>query len=261
MISFAGYCIPLQRRYFLYITIMKIITWNCNMAFRKKASLVLVHRPDILIVQECEHPSKINFGAHLIQPTGSLWLGSNQNKGLGVFTFGGFACKIHISHNPELKLIAPVKISNGQLSLMLYAIWAHNPEDKEGQYITQVWKALRHYDKKITKKQTILAGDFNSNTIWDKPRREGNHSTVVSLLASKKIASVYHKYFSQTQGKESHPTFYLYKNRNKPYHLDYCFVSSDLMSSLSSVEVGDFDSWVKYSDHVPLILDFDIHGL
>ena len=29
---------------------MKIITWNCNMAFRKKAALILKHKPDILIV-------------------------------------------------------------------------------------------------------------------------------------------------------------------------------------------------------------------
>jgi hypothetical protein len=40
---------------------MKIITWNCNMAFRKKADLILAHKPDILIVPECEHPDKLNL--------------------------------------------------------------------------------------------------------------------------------------------------------------------------------------------------------
>jgi exonuclease III len=35
---------------------MKIITWNCNMAFRKKADWILQYEPDILIIPECEHP-------------------------------------------------------------------------------------------------------------------------------------------------------------------------------------------------------------
>lgn len=235
---------------------LKIVTWNCNMAFRKKAAEILEHRPDILVVQECEHPEKLNFPSHPVQPTGFLWLGENKNKGLGIFCYGGFTCKIHKSHNPALKLIVPVKISKGTAKMMLYAIWAHNPGDKEGQYITQVWKALRHYDKFITKTNTILTGDFNSNTIWDKPRREGNHSTVVKQLESRNISSVYHKYFTQAQGREAHPTFYLYRNRNKPYHMDYCFVSADLMKKLSCVEIGDFDRWTKYSDHVPLIVTF-----
>jgi exodeoxyribonuclease III len=230
------------------------------MAFRKKAGAILGYKPDILIVQECEHPEKINFKDHPVQPTSSLWLGSNKHKGLGIFSYAGFVCKIHRSHNPDLKLVAPVKISNGPFSMMLYAIWAHNPGDSDGHYITQVWKALKHYDKIITKKRTILTGDFNSNTIWDKPRREGNHSTVVSRLESKGICSVYHEYFTQTQGKEAHPTFYLYKYRNKPYHLDYCFVSGDLMKQLSSVEIGDFDTWIKHSDHVPLMVTFDMQN-
>jgi exodeoxyribonuclease III len=237
---------------------MKIISWNCNMAFRKKAVMILEHKPDILIIQECEHPSKINFDTHPVRPTGVLWLGSNKNKGLGIFCYGGLTCKMHRGHNAELKLIAPVKISNGMTRIMLYAIWANNPGDSEGQYITQVWKALKHYDKNISKKQTILVGDFNSNTIWDKPRREGNHSTVVKQLEKKGICSVYHHYFEQVQGKEAHPTFYLYKKRSKPYHLDYCFVSADLMNRLSAVEIGDFDIWAKHSDHVPLIATFDI---
>ncbi|HQD10259.1 MAG TPA: hypothetical protein PLQ65_11385, partial [Flavihumibacter sp.] len=48
---------------------MKIITWNCNMAFRKKADLMLAQQPDILVVPECEHPDKHVFGGKAVATT------------------------------------------------------------------------------------------------------------------------------------------------------------------------------------------------
>jgi hypothetical protein len=33
-------------------TMMRLITWNCNMAFRKKAHVILKHKPHILVVPE-----------------------------------------------------------------------------------------------------------------------------------------------------------------------------------------------------------------
>jgi len=239
-----------------FATGMRIITWNCNMAFRKKAGHILRYKPDILIVQECEHPDKLRFDCSIPQPTDVLWFGNNRNKGLGIFSYSDFSLKLHRSHNEALQLIVPLRISRGSFQFILYAIWAHNPGDPDGQYITQVWKALKHYNRYISKKNTILMGDFNSNTIWDKPRREGNHSTVVERLMAKNIFSAYHTHFSSEQGKEADATFYLYKNKEKPYHLDYCFASMDFIERLANVEIGDFESWRKYSDHVPVMVTF-----
>ena len=240
---------------------MKIITWNCNMAFRKKAALILQHTPDIAVIQECEHPGKLRFTNGEPQPTDMLWFGENSNKGLGIFSYSAFRLQQHKTYNPALKIIAPVKVFDNNSSFMLYAVWANNPADKDGQYVTQVWKALDHYKRIIRKQQTILAGDFNSNTIWDKPRRQGNHSTVVQQLEKKGIRSVYHHHFSQQQGKEAHPTFYLYKNKLKPYHLDYCFASADFIKNLHTVEVGEHRFWSKYSDHMPVITTFNTAGI
>jgi len=41
---------------------MKIITWNCQGAFRRKVGNILAFLPDILVFQECEHPNKLLFG-------------------------------------------------------------------------------------------------------------------------------------------------------------------------------------------------------
>ncbi|BBE18181.1 hypothetical protein AQPE_2341 [Aquipluma nitroreducens] len=35
--------------------------------------------------------------------------------------------------------------------------------------------------------------------------------------------------------------------------------SQDLIDKLKSVEVGEYDFWIKHSDHVPLIVNFDLN--
>lgn len=226
------------------------------MAFRKKADLILKYKPDIVIIPECEHPDKLLFKNDVPKPTDVLWFGKNQNKGLGIFSYSDFRFKILDVHNESFRMIVPVAVSNEHFNFNLFAIWANNPEDPDGQYVTQIWKAINHYENILTDKKTILTGDFNSNTIWDRPKRAGNHSTVVKLLEEKGIFSAYHQHFKQTQGTEEHPTLYLYRHRDKPYHIDYCFASADIIRHLKSVEIGDYDFWYKFSDHVPVITTF-----
>ena len=226
------------------------------MAFRKKAHLILAYKPDILVVQECEHPDKLKFNAGTLQPKQMIWLGTNQNKGLGIFSYGAFTCKLQAAYNPAYKMIVPVTVKGLHYNLNLYGIWANNPEDPDGQYVEQVWKAIHYYNKQLKRKNSILAGDFNSNTIWDRKSRAGNHSAVVKRLEEKGIHSAYHRHHKQAQGKETHPTFYLYRHVNKPYHLDYCFVSENLANNIQSVEIGDHAFWSKYSDHVPVMVTF-----
>ncbi|PWU01315.1 MAG: exonuclease [Bacteroidetes bacterium] len=238
---------------------MRIITWNCNMAFRKKALSILDYNPDIVVVPECEHPDKLIFEEKVPRPNDCVWFGKNQNKGLAILSYSDFKFKVMRGHDENLRMIVPLTVKNDQLQFNLLAIWANNPGDKDGQYITQVWKAIHKYNRLLSRPQTILIGDFNSNKIWDRPRRVGNHTHVVDHLMKKKIQSLYHLHFNQNQGEEMHPTFYLYKQKEKPYHLDYCFASSDLANRLSGIEVGTYDQWIKYSDHVPMIFTFDLN--
>ncbi|HWR32915.1 MAG TPA: endonuclease/exonuclease/phosphatase family protein [Chitinophagaceae bacterium] len=236
---------------------MKIITWNCNMAFRKKAEFILKYKPDIAIIPECEHPDKLKFKPGAILPTDIFWQGTNLNKGLGVFSYSYYKFQLPDVYNSDFRTILPLLVTGGKVDLVLFAVWANNPEDPSYQYIGQVWKAINFYTQLLRRKKIIIAGDFNSNTIWDKPRREGNHSTVVEFLERKKIYSTYHKFFNQTQGKEEHNTLFMYRHKNKPYHVDYCFASADLISKLSNVEIGNHIDWCKHSDHTPLTITFN----
>ena len=212
------------------------------------------YQPDLLIIPECEHSDKIAFPE---QPVSVIWYGDNPHKGLGVFSFGDYKLELLVNHQPSFKTILPLTLSNGRINFTLFAIWANNPQDKGNQYIGQIWKAIHHYENLIKSERTLLAGDFNSNSVWDKPRRVGNHTDLVKKLGTKQIKSVYHHYFDQAHGSEQHPTFNLYKNADKPYHLDYCFVSADMMTKFVGIQIGLFEEWRKYSDHLPLIIDFN----
>jgi exodeoxyribonuclease III len=236
---------------------MRIIAWNCQGAFRKKAEFILASLPDILIVAECEHPDKLKFKSGIPSPTDRIWCGNNSNKGLAVFSYNNFKLKLIDLHNPNFKTILPISVKGGRIDFTLFAIWANNPKDPDGRYITQIWKALECYKTILKRKPIILAGDFNSNAIWDRPSRKDNHVMLVEHLERINIHSVYHSHYQQMHGKEEHPTFFLHRNRSKPYHLDYCFASAQLMDKSNSVEIGTYDNWRTLSDHAPVTVVFD----
>lgn len=58
------------------------------------------------------------------------------------------------------------------------------------------------------------------------------------------------------QGKEEHPTLYMYRHKDKAYHIDYCFTSKKFIDKLENVEIGTHEQWTKYSDHNPVIVTF-----
>ena len=92
------------------------------MAFRKKAGFILAHKPDILIVPECEHPDKLKFSDDTPQPTAMLWFGTNKNKGLGIFSYSNLRLKKIRTHNPDLKMIIPIAVTGGNYDFTLYAV-------------------------------------------------------------------------------------------------------------------------------------------
>lgn len=237
---------------------MKLIAWNCQGAFRKKVGEILKARPDLLVISECEHIDKLVFAKEKERPKSVVWMGDNTHKGLGVFSYSNFKLEVHAAYNPAFKIVIPILVTDGSIDFTLLAIWANNRDDPDGQYVEQIWKAIHYYNDLLESQNVILAGDFNSNTIWDRPRRVGNHSAVVSRLAGKNIHSIYHKHFVQEQGKEKHATFYLHRDQSKPYHLDYCFASDELCNKVKKMEVGTYRKWIKHSDHTPLIVEFEV---
>lgn len=218
------------------------------MKFRGKIHLIESLLPDIAIIQECEHISKITAGA-----SESIWVGDNEHKGLGIFTYTNKPIQIAEWYNPDFKYIVPLCYDG----ILLLAVWACNPKLSRYGYIEMLYQALLHYNDMIMNfDKIVIIGDFNSNAIWDnKHNKYGSHSAMVSFLAKHDVESVYHKLSNKCHGNENLPTFYLHRNQEKPYHIDYCFLSTELFSDHTKFEVGKTEEWIIYSDHVPIIVE------
>ena len=132
------------------------------MAFRKKADFILTHKPDILIIQECEHPDKLLFPIDTPKPSDTLWFGKNQHKGLAIFSYSNFRFKVLDVHNEDFKMIIPIAVTGGRFDFNLFAIWAFNPNERDGKYITQIWKAINYYENLISNQLTLLIGDLST---------------------------------------------------------------------------------------------------
>ena len=46
----------------------------------------------------------------------------------------------------------------------------------------------------------------------------------------------------------------MHRKLDRPYHIDYAFASADLFQ-LSAISVGKAEEWLKFSDHMPVVLD------
>ena len=230
---------------------MKIVTWNCNGAFRRKFAALDGFDVDILIIQECENPAESKDVSYLTWAKNYLWIGKNKNKGLGVFAKTEIKLTkldwSNVYENHEINYFLPCLVNE---NLQLVATWAHHNNSPTFGYIGQVWKYLELNLEKFD--TTIFAGDFNSNKIWDKWDRWWNHSDVVKKLESIEMLSLYHDYYNEEQGKETHSTFFLQRNLEKKYHIDYIYLSKSLLSQISSFEIGNLTQWLFLSDHVPL---------
>jgi len=233
---------------------VKLVSWNCNMALRKKWSKLVELDADIYVIQECAQGD-----IQAIEASSGMqcfWMGANKHKGLGLLVRKPF--KAEAFEDTGLTWIGSVGIS-GPETFRLYPVWTGiSKQDRSLRYIRQIHLLINRLEQGNVSGSTVIIGDFNSNTIWDKEHGDRSHSRAVERLMALGISSSYHLNASVEQGSENKiaPTIYFRKNRAKPYHIDYCFASQDLQERLVSVEFGRHDDWISNSDHMPLSVVF-----
>lgn len=227
------------------------------MALRNKVSAITELSPDILVVPESEHPEKINFQGADLNSVHSVWIGENPNKGLGIYGFNDVHLELDNSYTEQFRYIAPINVTYRDSKFSMLAVWAMPcNEPREQRYIGQVYYALECY-KDFIGEDSIIVGDFNWNLNFDTGKKKANFSSVIGKLFKREIASTYHSKNNQAFGKESQNTFFMYRKEEKQYHIDYCFHGNYWKSRLNSVEIGQYEDWKEYSDHVPLVVMYE----
>ena len=234
------------------------------MALDRKFDALLDTRPDIAVVCECAQPKR--FHARTRREWlehAPIWIGQNPDKGLAVFAFNGYRAHLSKPFYRTLHYIAPVRIS-GPVECNVLAVWAQNTargaprKNQPGPFQT----ALDRYRTFLGERPSVVAGDLNNNTIWDKPGWRINHTSSVQMLEALGLVSAYHSIRCEPHGRETTPTLY-WRDRTKngpTYHIDYVFIPNRWIDRVKSLRVGTFEDWCGsgLSDHVPIIVDIDV---
>jgi len=230
---------------------MRILSWNCNGGLRKKLHLVEDFNADVLVIQECEDPSN-GPAAYREWADPYVWTGKNKAKGLGIFAKKGLTLLPLDWEDGGTSLFLPVEVTGG---IQLVGVWTQAGANSRDSYIGQFWHYFQLNRERFGPK-TLICGDFNSNSRWDKPRRLWNHTRCVTELEGLGLLSLYHQLTGESQGAETRPTFYLHRNLEKDYHIDYAFAHQSLVApDVTSLTIGSPDTWLSHSDHMPLLFE------
>jgi hypothetical protein len=226
---------------------MKLVTWNCCRGRPEvKLPLLAPFCADIAVLQECARPEQ--------ESDSCLWFGDNPRMGILVVAKPPYSLRALPVLRSIPKFVIPVAVS-GPVPFTLFVVWA-----KAGQkyrYVRGVIQALHRYREHFRDADVVVAGDLNSNAIWDDEHPPGrSHSALVEILSGQGLVSGYHEFFGEAHGAESRPTCFLLWKEERPYHLDYCFFPRRWMPVLERVAVGTFEAWKAMSDHRPLLVEF-----
>jgi exonuclease III len=225
---------------------MRLVTWNCGAgALEKKLPHLEELAADVCVLQECSAPRAPVKRAR--------WAGDRGKKGVALVASGEWRIRSRRVRASVPNYIVPFDV-DGPASFTVLAVWSK--PHRRFPYVEGIHEAVRIYRTLIASRPTAVLGDFNSNPIWDHQHRPGwSHSALVSRLGDLGLVSAYHEFHGETPGQETRATYFHQWNRKQPFHIDYCFVPSAWIPRLRRVDVGDFQSWKRRSDHRPLVVD------
>jgi len=229
---------------------MKLITWNCCGRFRQKAQFIAGLKPDVLAVQEVEAFQDARQFSGPTPTYAHREVARPIPKSIGMFSYTG--CRITFE-----KLLPGVRLYHAEarsFDLRLMVVWTSPTSVPGRQNYRQLHEALESHVDWLNQGPTVILGDLNMNLSY----KGDGMPTLLERLTPMGFVSAYHHYFDEPFGHETRPTHFHLGKAHKPFHLDYCFLSVDLVPKLTSVNVGTYEDWRGKSDHVPLIVDLGI---
>ena len=239
---------------------LRLVEWNVAMALHTKTRLVAALSPDIAILPESAHPDRIGDALAGIGVTSTQWIGASPNKGLLVAAFGEWTLRLDDAFDPGYQWVMPIHM-DGPARIRLLAVWDMNHRGSghaSARRLGACRASMDHYAEFLSGAAdlTVISGDFNNSVYWDKPGSTVRFGDFMDQLQSRGLVSAYHHRYGVTRGAEPHPTLWWTRNVDKPYHVDYTFVSP--AASVGAVTLGSQHDWLTHSDHSPMIVDLRV---
>ena len=223
---------------------MRLVAWNTNYnnhprrSFEACVDLLEDFDADILVLSEVAHPATTHPGS-------VEWIG-NCSPGLVVVARNGLSVSPSLLNNNAPANFAAFTV-RGRITFLLLAAWPVT-----APYHQVLMQGLNLFASATPASPRILAGDLNTSS--SVKGQEQTHPLFVDRAAALGLSSVYHHMSGEDHGKESHPTYFRHHKSSNPFHIDYCFVSADLLPS-ASLGIHRGPVRCSQSDHVPLVLD------
>ncbi len=238
----------------------RIVSWNVNLSLRAKWGAITALHPDVAILPEV---SRADLEFLVADPARWDWIGDNERKGLGVATFGQYTLSRDALFDPRYQFFLPTLVA-GPTPMQVLGVWALNHRNRSelaGQRDATL-QAITCYRPFLERcADTVVAGDFNHNVTWDRPRgTAANFSRVLAALSERNLESAYHHVHAEPHGQESRPTLNWQRNVSKPYHVVYCFVPRSWLDRDLQLQVAQPAPDRMLSEHLALILDVSPPG-
>ncbi len=223
---------------------MRIVAWNCfrGPLARKIAALETLS-PDVAVLPEVPAPSA--------ESEQVLWFPSNASSlGIQVRSSGDYRLKrLKAANLPNC--VVPIRVS-GPVRFNLLAVWTWPAPS----YLRAFTDALAAYSSLLQAGPTVVAGDFNGNPAFDKPRaRIKRWSAAFAELQNAGLVSAYHYVNGAAFGRERHATHHFLRKPERPFHIDFCFIPGEWANGKLSARVVAGPEWSRLSDHFPLLVN------
>ncbi|CAN5455715.1 endonuclease/exonuclease/phosphatase family protein [soil metagenome] len=231
---------------------MKIATWNLckGNSCKKIEELIARESPDIIALQETSHVVDCVFASGY----SFAWAGK-PTHGVGL----AVKAPLEVVPGPAVengpKGIFPFIVKSPSFCLHVLVVWTQ----REPHYIEDFLTSLDVYGAFLQEqRQRIVLGDFNAHPGFNKANgpRKAFEWIPNRLRDEFGLTSTYHRYHQKVHGDEHSPTHYFRWSEAAPFHIDYIFTPPTWR--IEGLSVGDFESWKAFSDHRPIIADFEV---
>lgn len=221
---------------------MRIVAWNCCRGpLAKKVEALDTLSADIAILTEAPSAE---------QSERLLWVPSGVSS-LGVQVRAADGYQLRCLPRADIpNCVTPVQVI-GPESFTLLAVWTWPAPS----YVKAFTNALDAYSGLIGAGPTVVAGDFNGNPMYDKPRQLIKWGDAFTRLNELGLVSAYHQVNEVEYGEEADPTHHYLRKPDRPFHIDFCFVPREWALRGLNATINSDEEWRAKSDHFPIVVD------